>query len=472
MTRAGKQRILIKNALLVATMDEAQPEFRGGHILIENGRIVSLGPNVLEVPAEEVVDATGMVVLPGFINTHHHFFQTLTRNLPAMQDVPLFPWLKRHYEVWRELTTEAIYVSARTALLELMYSGVTASTDHLYLFPRQAEKTLIDEEIRAARELGIRFHPTRGSMSLGQSQGGLPPDDVVQTEEEIRRDTERLLAQYHDSAPGAMVQIALAPCSPFSVTPELMRQVAQLAGERGLRMHTHLAETLDEEQFCLENFGARPVAYMQQLGWLEEYAWFAHCVHLSDEEIRLMGDKRVGVAHCPSSNMRLGSGIAPVKKLLQAGAKVGIGVDGSASNDSSDMLLEMRQALLLSRLRPEGEWLTAREVFWMATRGGAAILGRDDLGRLAPGACADLALFSLSGLGQAGAQSDPLAALLFTTRQRPVDYLIINGEIRLRPGINPFPEEQWIKRHNELAAELVRRAQERTGFDFLAHDER
>ncbi len=460
-------KILITNPLLTATMDDNHSEYAGGHVLIDNGIIESIGPETINPEVDEIIDAAGMVVLPGFINTHHHLYQTLTRNIPLMQNVPLFDWLTHHYEVWRELTAEAVFVSAQAGLLELMKSGTTTSTDHLYLFPRGTGRELIDTEIRAARELGIRFQPTRGSMSLGKSKGGLPPDDVVQTETEILKDCERLLALYHDDSDGAMTRISLAPCSPFSVTPELMRTTAEYARANNLLIHTHLAETLDEEKFCLEHFGRRPVAYVESLGWLTDYSWFAHAVHLDNEEIERLAAAGAGVSHCPSSNMRLGSGIAPVKEMLTAGVRIGLGVDGSASNDSGNMLAEIRNAMLLSRLRSAPQWLTAREVLWMATRGGAGVLNRQDIGQLVVGKQADLALFSVRGVEYAGALSDPLAALVFTVRMSPVDYLIINGKIKIRSGKSEVDEIALIRRHNQLSTEMTQKAVAKTGIDFL-----
>ncbi|MCF7798102.1 MAG: 8-oxoguanine deaminase [Lentisphaeria bacterium] len=467
-----QKRILIQNPKLVATMDDKGREFTGGHILVENGVISNLGPEPLHVSGNEVevIDASEMVVLPGFINTHHHLYQSLTRNIPRMQDQPLFGWLKNHYQVWRELTEEGVFVSAQVGLLELMKSGTTTSSDHLYLFPKQAGTQLIDAEINAARHLGIRFHPTRGSMTLGESAGGLPPDDVVQNEAHIQADIERLLAKYHDTAPGAMTRLALAPCSPFSVTTEQMAHTAAFAYENGLQIHTHLAETLDEEAFCMQQYGMRPVDYMESVNWLSENAWFAHAIHLTDREIVRLGTAGVGMSHCPSSNMRLGSGIARIRELLDAGVKVSLGVDGSASNDSGNMLMEIRNALYLSRLREQGFWLNARDVFRMATRGGAAILGRDDIGELSPGKQADIALFRIDGLEYAGAQADPLAALAFTVRMRPVDYLLVKGEIRIREGNSRLVEKDLIASHNRIAAEMLTRAGKQTGIDFLRRD--
>ncbi len=466
-------KILIKNAQCVAAMDNRNTEFSGGHVYIEDHLIRSVGPEDIEVPDARVIDATGHVVLPGFVNTHHHLYQSLTRNIPWMQDLPLFDWLVNHYEVWREISGEAVRISAETGLLELMKSGVTTSSDHLYLFPNRTIPELTDEEIKAAMKLGIRFQPTRGSMSLGRSKGGLPPDDVVQSEQVIRDDTERLLADWHDDRPGAMVRISLAPCSPFSVTEQQMRETAEFASRNRLMIHTHLAETLDEEQFCIREFGHRPVGYMEHLGWLTENAWYAHMVHLNDEEIRQMGEIGVGVSHCPASNMRLGSGIARIREMLQSGLKVSLAVDGSSSNDSGNMLLEIRNALQVSRLRERTNWLTAREVLRMATQGGAAVLGRSDIGSLEPGKCADLALFSLNHLEYAGAMSDPLAALVFTGRMHPVDMLIIHGQIRISDMKTEVDERNLIARHNTIADAMLNRAQKRTGIQFrISHPDK
>ncbi|MFC1619212.1 8-oxoguanine deaminase [Candidatus Neomarinimicrobiota bacterium] len=458
--------ILIKHPLYVGTMDDQRQEFSGGHIYVEGGTITSVGPENLDIQADEVIDATGCVVLPGFINTHHHLYQTLTRNIPLMQDAPLTRWLTHHYEVWRELTEEGVYYGALIGLLELMKTGATTSADHQYLFPARATDRLIDAEISAANELGIRFHPTRGSMSLGKSQGGLPPDDVIQSEQEIQKDVDRLVKQYHDRSPGAMIQIGLAPCSPFSVTPELMRTTASYAVDNQLTMHTHLAETLDEENFCLERFNQRPAEYVESLGWNTERSWFAHAIHLNDDEIRKMGSARAGISHCPTSNMRLGSGIARIKEMRSAGVKVGLAVDGSASNDSSNMLAEIRNAVLLSRLRDESVWLTARDALDMATVGGAQVLGRDDIGQLVAGKRADIGIYSLAGIEYAGAQSDPLAALVFTVRQKPVDTLIIDGLVRVRDGVSEVNEEQLAKEHNRISFDMLERAEKHTGIDF------
>jgi len=459
-------RILIKNPYYIATMDDSKNEYKGGHVLIEDDKIISIGPEDLEAAADETIDAAGMVVLPGFINTHHHLYQTLTKNIPKMQDQPLFEWLVNHYEIWRELSSEAVHVSAQTGLLELMKSGTTCSSDHLYLFPEKAGPELIDEEIEAARKLGIRFHPTRGSMSLGKSKGGLPPDDTVQGEAEIMRDTQRLLEKYHEEGEGSMVSLSLAPCSPFSVTPELMQNVADFAQDKGLQLHTHLAETLDEEKFCLDNFRQRPLGYAESLGWLNERTWFAHAVHLNDREIQKLAEHGAGMSHCPTSNMRLGSGIARIREMLDAGVKVSLGVDGSASNDSGNMLLEIRNAMLISRLRERNYWLSARDVLWMATRGGAAVLGRDDIGQIAAGKQADLALFSINRLEYAGGLSDPLGALVFSARLSPVDYLMIKGQLKIRKTISSINEADLIKKHNQISVSMLERAELKTGLTF------
>jgi len=457
--------ILIKNPLMCAPMTGTGPQdildsvWRGGHIYIEGELIKSAGPQELNIVADQVIDAAQMVVLPGLINTHHHFFQTLTRNLLATQESPLFEWLLTNYEIWRGLDAKAIVVSTQTAVTELLKSGCTTTSDHLYLFPKAADPYLLDYEIEAARELGIRFQPTRGSMSLGRQAGGLPPQEVVQSEAEITADIERLLKKYHSPASGAMIRLALAPCSPFSVSTELMRLTVRLAKENGLQMHTHLAETLDEEQFCLQKFGLRPFGYLEQLGWIKENAWFAHSIHLNSAEIKALGAARAGVAHCPTSNMRLGSGIAPIKELLAAGAKVSLAVDGSASNDSSNMLAELRNALLLSRLREKEKWLNVAEIFWMATRGGAAVLGRDDIGAIAAGKCADIILIDLNRIEYAGAQHDPLAALIFCVAQRPVDYVIVNGKIVVEQGCLVTGDEQSIiAAQQSISEELLNKA--------------
>ena len=452
-------RILIRNPRRVATLDADGRAFAEGAILIEDGKIAAFYEDPPPLSADREIDASEMLVTPGLVNTHHHLYQTLTRNLPGAQNAPLFGWLQYHYEIWRGLDEEMLAVATRTGLAELLLSGCTCTSDHHYVFPAGAAPDLIDRQIEIAVDLGIRFQPTRGSMSLGRSAGGLPPDELVQDEAVIIADSRRLVATYHDPSPGAMLRIDLAPCSPFSVTADAMRDTAALAREAGLRLHTHLAETLDEERFCLETHDLRPVAYMDSLGWLGRDVWFAHGIHLNDREVARLGETGTGVAHCPSSNMRLGSGIARVKELLEAGAPVGLAVDGSASNDMNHLIAEARQMLLLSRLRDEELWLGAEDVWRCATSGGAKVLGRPELGSIEVGKAADLALWDLGRLDMAGAQSDPLAALLFSAAAPRPRWVIVNGEIRVQEGKIPgFDERAQAGLHNEAAAELLRRA--------------
>ena len=426
--------------------------------------IEKVGPSA-EMPetADEVLDLRGHVVLPGLINTHHHFYQTLTRVIPAAQNGNLFTWLKTLYPIWARITPEDIFISTQTALAELALSGCTTASDHLYLFPNGSR---LDDEIAASQEVGLRLQASRGSMSLGESQGGLPPDSVVDTEESILQDSERLIQRYHDPNPGARTQIVLAPCSPFSVTSELMRQSAKLARRHGVHLHTHLAETEDEQQFCLDRFGHRPVGYMQEVDWVGEDVWFAHAVWVNDDEISVFAQNRCGVAHCPTSNMRLASGIAPITKLVESGVSVGLGVDGSASNDGSHLLAEARQAMLLARVRegttgfslshdPNRRLMTARDVLRLATRGGAAVIGRTDIGSLEVGKCADFVAFDLSHLEFAGAGHDPVAALVFC-QPRNVDYNVVGSRFVVREGhLATIDEGRLVERHNRAARRLL-----------------
>jgi 8-oxoguanine deaminase len=445
--------LLLKNAQLLVTMDDEHHRIFDGGLYVRDNAIELVGPTAeLPVEADVVIDAQGMVVLPGMINTHHHLYQTLTRAVPAAQNVELFDWLRTLYPIWAGLTGEAVYVSALVGLAELLLSGCTTVSDHLYIYPNDVR---LDDEIRAAQELGVRFHPCRGSMSLGRSKGGLPPDSVVEDEDAVLRDCELTVAAYHDPAPYAMCRIVIAPCSPFSVTAELMRQSAAWARERELTLHTHLAETLDEERFCLQKFGVRPLALMQQLDWVGPDVWYAHTVHMNEDEIRLMAETGTGMSHCPSSNMRLGSGIAPIREMRDAGVRVSLAVDGSASNDSSHMLAEARQAMLLQRVKKGATAMSAEEALEIATRGGAAVLGRDDLGSLETGKAADFVAWRLDALDYAGAQHDPLAALVFCA-PRQVDLAVINGRVRVWKGeITDFNLERTIAHHNELSRRLV-----------------
>jgi len=446
---------LIRNATLVATMDDDRTEIADGAILIEDRRIVRVGPTAqLPGSADRVIDAEGRVVLPGLVNTHHHFFQTLTRAIPAAQDAALFPWLQALYPIWAGMTPEAIRVSTQVALAELMLSGCTTASDHTYLWPNGAR---IDDQIEAATEMGVRFHASRGSMSVGESMGGLPPDRVVEREEDILRDSRRVIETYHDPEPGAMIRIVLAPCSPFSVSPDLMRESVTLARSYGVHSHTHLAETRDEDDYCQATFGRSPVELVEELGWTGADVWHAHLVHPGEAEIGRLGASRTGVAHCPTSNMRLASGIARVRAWLAAGMRVGLGVDGSASNDGSHLMAEARMAILLQRVGGDPAALGAREALWLATRGGASVLGRDDIGSLAPGMMADLIAVRVDTLPFAGgAIHDPLAALVFC--QSPVIELsIVNGAVRVMDGkIVDLDLASLVRRHNDLARALTR----------------
>ncbi len=455
--------LLVKNALIV-TMDDRRREIPDGSLFIQDGFIEQVGPTS-ELPgsADEILDLKGHIVFPGLVNTHHHFYQTLTRAVPAAQDANLFNWLKTLYPIWARLTPGDIYISTQTALAELALSGCTTASDHLYLFPNGSK---LDDEIFAAQEIGLRIQASRGSMSLGESKGGLPPDSVVDNEGSILKDSQRLIQKYHDPEPGAMVQIVLAPCSPFSVTGDLMQQSALLAREYGVHLHTHLAETEDEEQFCLDKFGQRPVGYMQSVNWVGEDVWFAHAIWVNAEEINTFAKYHCGVAHCPSSNMRLASGIAPVKQYRSAGVNVGLGVDGSASNDGSHMLAEVRQAMLLARVNegitgyslsddPDRKLMTAREALFLGTRGGAAVLGRQDIGSLEKGKCADFFAINLNRLEFAGALHDPVSAVVFCQPVR-VDYTVVGGRLVVKEGcLATLDVQKLIEKHNKAAKRLL-----------------
>ncbi len=450
--------LLVRNATVLVTMDGERSEIPGGGLYAVDGVIRQVGTaGELPTEADELLDLTGHVVVPGLVNTHHHFYQTLTRALPGAQDVGLFDWLRRLYPVWARLTADDVFVSTQTALAELALSGCTTAADHLYLFPNGAR---LDDEIAAAAEVGLRLHASRGSMSLGESAGGLPPDSVVESEDAILADTLRVADAFHDAAPGAMTRVVVAPCSPFSVSADLMRQSAELARDRGLTLHTHVAETLDEEEFCVARFGVRPVGLMEELGWAGPDVWYAHAVFVDDAEIAAMGATGTGVAHCPTSNMRLASGIAPVARYLAAGVPVGIGVDGSASNDGSHMLAEVRQALLLARLAASpalrgGPLLPARRALEMATLGSAQVLGRDDIGSLQPGKCCDFTAVSLDRIGYAGGLHDPVAALLLCAPDR-VDHTYVHGRPVVSDGeLVTVEAGALIERHNAAARRLA-----------------
>ncbi len=450
--------LLVKNALRVATMDDAGTEFEGADVLIKGRVILAVGKD-LEAPDDaQILDARGCVVIPGLVNTHHHLCQTLTRATPAAQDDKLFDWLVYHYQVWRHLTPEYAALGAQVGLGELLLTGCTTSADHTYLYPRGLTG-LVDAQIDAARSLGIRFAPTRGSMSVGASKGGLPPDDCTESEEEILRDGERLIKEHHDKGPYAMIQIGLAPCAPFSVSTDLMKATAAQAKRWGVRIHTHLCETLDEEAYCLEKYKLRPIDFLDSLGWLDSNVWLAHMVHVNDEEISRLAKAGVGIAHCPSSNLRLGSGVPPVRKYLDGGVQVGLAVDGSASNDTSDMLAEARQAMLVHRVKSGVGSMTARQVLHMATRGGASVLGRDDLGQIAPGKAADLAIFDVNRLDYAGSAGDPVASLLFCGAGHRTKWTIVNGHVVVENGVLKNLDEGDITRQaNAACLDLLKKA--------------
>ncbi len=455
--------LLAKNADVLVTMDGQRRELKGAGIYAENGMIKQVGPmSELPAKADTVIDLSGQIVLPGFVNTHHHLNQTLTRNFPGAQNNNLFPWLKALYRAWARIDAEASRASTLVGLAELALSGCTTVFDHTYLFKNGNS---VDCQVEAARDLGIRFHASRGSMSLGESRGGLPPDECVEDEDFILKDCERVIGKHHDASVGSMTQIVLAPCSPFTVTEGLLKESAAIARRHKVRLHTHLCETIDEERDTLRRFGMRPVDWMETLGWLESDVWFAHAIHVNDTEIAKFAAAGCGVAHCPCSNMRLASGIAPIRRYMLAGVKVGLGVDGSASNDSSNMLAEVRQAMLLARLelglrtagRPiaESEWMAARQVLELATVGGAEVLGRSDIGSLEPGKCADFFSLDLGTLGYAGALHDPVAAVVFCAPQA-ARHTVINGKAVVKDGaIVTMDMQPVIATHNKCAARLL-----------------
>ena len=468
--------LLIHNAACIATLDPTGPapstELADASLFVRDGLIEWIGHSATLPPAlqqaDEVIDARGHLVVPGLVNTHHHMYQSLTRAIPQVQDAELFSWLRGLYPIWAGLTPEMVQVSTQVAMAELLLSGCTTSSDHLYIYPNGVR---LDDSIEAAQQIGMRFVATRGSMSVGQSQGGLPPDRVVEREDFILQDTRRLIEQYHDASHGSMVNVAVAPCSPFSVSRDLMRESAALARSfkgQGVRLHTHLAENDHDIAYSREKFNRTPAEYAQDLGWLGDDVWHAHCVKLDDEGISLYAATRTGVAHCPCSNMRLASGIAPIRKMLNAGVPVGLGVDGSASNDAAHMVNEARQALLLARvgrsLEPFGcdhgpSEMTARDALTLATRGGAEVLGRKDIGYLAPGMCADFAIFDLRTLGFAGgAVHDPVGSLLLCASPQAA-YTVVNGRVVVREGqLATVDLGPLLERHNQLAITLAQTA--------------
>ncbi|WP_449543499.1 8-oxoguanine deaminase [Enterobacter ludwigii] len=447
--------LLLKNADMLVTMDKKRREIKQGCIFIRDNTIIAVGAE-REVPetADRVIDLKGHIVIPSLINTHHHMYQSLTRVVPAAQDGELFSWLTALYPFWEKLTPEMMKVATKTAMAELMLSGCTTSSDHQYVYPNGIK---LDHSIEAAQEMGMRFHACRGSMSVGRKQGGLPPDSIVEDESVILTDTQRVIEQFHNVEYGAMIRVVVAPCSPFSVSEGLMRDSAKLARAYGVSLHTHLAENISDIDYSKKTFNKTPAQYVEDLEWVGHDVWHAHCVKLDDYGIKLFARTGTGVAHCPCSNMRLGSGIAPVRHMLDAGMHVGLGVDGSASNDSSDMMAEVRQALLLQRVGFGPEALTAREALEIATLGGAKNLNRDDIGALAPGMMADIAVFSLEGIGLAGAQHDPISALVFCNPGKVV-YTIINGRIVVEDGkVTTTDIPIMIEQHNRLSRQLLER---------------
>ena len=465
--------LLIHNAHTIATLNDAGDELRNASIYVRDNRIEAIGP-AAELPqtADKVINAQHHVVIPGMVNTHHHMCQSLTRAIPAVQNAELFSWLTGLYPIWAGLQPDMIYASTQTAMAELLLSGCTTSSDHLYIYPNGVK---LDDCIAAAQEIGMRFVATRGSMSVGQSKGGLPPDRVVEQEDAILKDTQRLIETYHDASHGAMTQVAVAPCSPFSVSQDLMRLSAEMARHYGVRLHTHLAENDHDIAYSLEKFNRTPTQYAEDLGWLGDDVWHAHCVKLDDEGISLFAATRTGIAHCPCSNMRLASGIAPIRKMIEAGVPVGLGVDGSASNDAANMVNEARQAMLLARLRKSLEGpqvnadgktifgcdtapmeMTARDALRLATRGGAEVLGRKDIGQLTAGYCADMALFDLRSLSFAGGAVHDAIGSLMLCSSAPAAYTVVNGQVVVSEGqLTRVELGRVIERHNNFAMQLA-----------------
>ncbi|MCC6751349.1 MAG: 8-oxoguanine deaminase [Deltaproteobacteria bacterium] len=454
----ARGRLLLRNIYHLAVGDDANTRLRGVDLLVDGSRIADIGPSLPRGEAE-VIDASTKLVIPGLVNTHHHMYQTLQRNLPAVQNAGLFDWLKGLYPIWRYLTAEVVSVSTQLACAELLKTGCTTTSDHHYIFPAGVTEDLIGLQVQAALETGIRICTSRGSMSRGESQGGLPPDSVVQDERTILEDSARVIAAYHDPSPFSRQRVALAPCSPFSVTEKLMAESAALARRHGVRLHTHLAETLDEETYCVERYGCRPLALMERVGWLGPDVWFAHGIHFDDAELEVLARTGTGVAHCPSSNMRLGSGICRVPELLARGVRVGLAVDGSASNDSSNMLGELRSCLLVHRVHGTPAAMTADLALRLATRGSAELLGWERLGTLAVGQAADLALVEMKRLDYAGALSDPLAAAVFAGISHNVHTTIVDGKVVVSGGRLVCLDEDALRdRANALSKRMLEQA--------------
>ncbi|SKC84795.1 8-oxoguanine deaminase [Maledivibacter halophilus] len=447
--------ILIENAKAIVTIDRQDRVLRDTNILIEGNIIKKIGPEKYQ--ADTIIDAKNMFVYPGLINTHHHLYQTFTRNLPQVQKMELFNWLTTLYEIWRELNPDVIYYSSLIGMADLLKNGCTTVFDHHYVFPKINNKIFIDQQFSAAKLLGVRFHASRGSMSLGKNDGGLPPDDLVQTTEEILKDSERLIDKYHDANFNSMKQIVLAPCSPFSITSDLLKESAKLARHKDVRLHTHLAETIDEENFCIEKFGMRPLAYMESVDWIGNDVWYAHGIHFNDEELKLLASTGTGIAHCPISNMKLSSGVAEISKMLELGVPVGLAVDGSASNDGSNLLEEIRVCYLLHRLKYSHLAPTAYSILKIATKGGAKILGRNDIGSIEEGKPADLFMINIDNIDCVGAKLDPQSILGTVGIKRPVDYTIINGKIVVKNGkLYGIDEERLAYEANKVFDDFIK----------------
>ena len=441
--------LLVKNVGWLVTCDDSDRVLSNINILAEDGVITRISSE--EMTADEVIDASGMVMYPGLINTHHHLYQTFSRNLPQVQNLELFPWLKTLYEIWKNLDEKVVYYSSLTGMGELLKTGCTTCLDHHYVFPKGSDDSLMDAQFSAADTLGMRFHATRGSMDLSVKDGGLPPDSVVQTVDEILKSSEKIVQKYHDPSPYAMHQVALAPCSPFSVSGDLLRESAKLARNLGVRLHTHLAETRDEEDYTKEHFHMRPLEYMETLGWTGPDVWYAHGIHFNDEELQFLADTGTGVAHCPISNMKLSSGIAKIPQMLALGVPVGLAVDGSASNDGSSLLEEMRVAFLLHRLNSSNAAPTGYDILKMATQGSAKILGREKLGQIAVGCAADFFLIRQNRLALVGSQMDVGAALATVGFRESVDLTVVNGRIVVKDGkLLPVDEEKIAYEANQV----------------------
>ncbi|MCP3874595.1 MAG: 8-oxoguanine deaminase [Desulfobacteraceae bacterium] len=462
MTAPEKETILLKNCFHIWTGSDA-PYLENCDIMIQDGRISSIGSNLLKndqnsTSSLQVIDCSNHVVLPGFINTHHHFYQTLTRNIPAVQNAKLFDWLVYLYDIWKYIGEEAVFYSSLLAMGELLKTGCTLTTDHHYLYPNDINCDIMATQFKAADTLGIRFSPTRGSMSLSKKDGGLPPDSVVQTQDDILNDSERVIQQFHDDSDLSMKKIILAPCSPFSVTKELMKETVAMARKYKVQLHTHLAETADENEYCLKIYNKRPLELMLDCDFIGEDVSYAHGIFFNDEELKILQKTRTHIAHCPTSNMRLGSGICRVQDMRKLGINVGLGVDGSASNDSSDMLGEIRNALLLQRVKYGADSMTANDVLKMATQNGANLLNFESLGQIKQGFAADLAIFNIKKMEYAGALSDPVAALIFSGFNHATDYTIVNGKIVVENGkLKGFDEDDIMNKANALSQKMIRR---------------